>query len=279
MQNDMSSTWWFFLLLPRQESGFGPKQMMFVLASRVGQEISIKDVWHEGLSLKRDVQNGIDEFNSIAMGWIHDGQQYHGDIVRHPARTILSREGYIRAWAEQENGRQYGGEICVSPKRPMSLEASFIGPKGEAHFDVWGDLDTPTTFPELAVNVNTPLGGAHMIAWRRANFQGEFTSPSGTEYLEGLTYFQRVCLNVPAFPWKWIWALLEDGSLFSAYVPYVGLNFFRREYSFYAPSLEKTGLPLNQGAFLEIPGRSEVKRFSKCQAASTRGPQWRWPTP
>jgi hypothetical protein len=199
------------------------------------------------------------------MGWIHDGQQYHGDIVRHPARTILSREGYIRAWAEQENGRQYGGEICVSPKRPMSLEASFIGPKGEAHFDVWGDLDTPTTFPELAVNVNTPLGGAHMIAWRRANFQGEFTSPSGTEYLEGLTYFQRVCLNVPAFPWKWIWALLEDGSLFSAYVPYVGLNFFRREYSFFAPSLEKTGLPLNQGAFLDIPGRSEVKRFSKCQ--------------
>jgi hypothetical protein len=265
LQNEMSSAWWFFILLPKQENGYGPKQMMFTLASRVGQDVSIKGVWHKGMSLKREINNGIDQFNTIALGWIHDGQTYHGDIVRHPARATLSKEGYIRAWADQENGRRYGGEICAIPDRPLALRANFKGPKGEANFDVWGSMESRYSYPEVAVDLKTPLGGANMIAWRRANFSGTFTSPGGIEELEGLTYFQRVSLNVPPFPWHWIWALLEDGSLFSAYVPYLGSNFFRRKYSFYAPRLEQIALPINSGAFLDIPGASEVKQFDKCR--------------
>ncbi len=269
LQNDMSSAWWFFMLLPRQDNGYGPKQMMFTLASRVGREVSIKGVWHEGISTKREINNGIDRFNTVVLGWIHDGETYHGDIVRHPAQAELSEEGYIRAWAEQDNGPHkgdiFGGEICTDPDRPLALKARYHGPKGSAQFNVWGSMDGRYTYPEEAININTPLGGAHMIAWRRANFAGEFTSPSGTEYLEGLTYFQRVSLNVPPFPWFWIWAMLEDGSLFSAYVPYIGLNFFRRQYSFYAPRLEQTLLPIHSGAFLDVPGQDEVKQFNKCR--------------
>jgi hypothetical protein len=265
LQNDMSSSWWFFLLLPKQAQGYGPKQMMFTLASRVGDDVHIKGVWHKGFSTKRKIENGIDRFNTIALGWIHDGETYHGDIVRHPARAELSKEGYIRAWSEQENGQKYGGEICAAPERPLALRAYFNGPKGSAAFDVWGSMDSRYTYPEIAVDLKTPLGGANMIAWRRASFAGEFTSPSGTEHLEGLTYFQRVSLNFPPFPWYWIWAMLEDGSLFSAYVPYLGLNFFRRQYRFYSPRLEQTGLTLHSGAFLDIPGQSEVKQFNKCR--------------
>ena len=265
LQNDMSSSWWFFLLLPKQEKGYGPKQMMFTLASRVGREVMIKGVWHEGVSTQREIKNGVDRFNTVVLGWIHDGETYHGDIVRHPAQAELSKEGYIRAWAEQDNGQQYGGEIRVNPDRPLALKAQYNGPKGSAKFDVWGSMDGRYTYPELAVDLKTPLGGANMIAWRRASFAGEFTSPSGTEYLEGVTYFQRVSLNVPPFPWYWVWALLEDESLFSAYVPYLGLNLFRRQYRFYSPRLEQTALPIHSGAFLDIPGRSEVKQFNKCR--------------
>lgn len=264
-QNDMSSAWWFFMLLPKQENGYGPKQMMFTLASRVGREVSIKGVWHEGLDLKRQINNGVDRFNTIALAWIHDGEQYHGDFLRHPANAVLSKEGYLKAWAKQENGQLYGGEICADQERPLALNAYYKGPKGEARFNVWGSMDGRYTYPEESVNVKTPLGGAHMIAWRRASFAGEFTSPSGTERLEGVTYFQRVSLNFPPFPWYWIWAMLEDGSLFSAYVPYIGLNFFRRDYSFYAPRLEQTALTLHSTAFLDIPGRSEPKQFDKCR--------------
>jgi hypothetical protein len=264
-QNDMSSSWWFFLLLPKQEHGYGPKQMMFTLASRVGRDVHIKGVWHKGFSTKRTIENGVDRFNTIALGWIHDGETYHGDIVRHPAEAELSKGGYLRAWAEQEDGQIYGAQICADPERPLALKAHFKGPKGEGRFNVWGSLDSRYTYPEVAVDLKTPLGGAHMIAWRRGSFAGEFTSPSGTDYLEGVTYFQRVSLNVPPFPWYWIWAMLEDGSLFSAYVPYIGLNLFRRQYSFYSPRLEKTNLALHSGAFLDIPGQSEVKRFKKCR--------------
>ncbi|MFZ0546836.1 MAG: hypothetical protein WAM60_15425 [Candidatus Promineifilaceae bacterium] len=265
LQNDMSSAWWFFMLLPKQENGYGPKQMMFTLASRVGREVMIKGVWHEGISTKREIKDGVDRFNTVVLGWIHDGETYHGDVVRHPVEAELSKEGYIRAWAEQDNGERYGGEISVDPERPLALKARYNGPKGSAAFDVWGSMDSRYTYPEEAINIKTPLGGAHMIAWRRANFAGEFTSPSGTEYLEGVTYFQRVSLNVPPFPWFWIWAMLEDGSLFSAYIPYVGLNFFRRKYYFYSPRLERTALPIHSNAFLDIPGRSEVKQFKKCR--------------
>jgi hypothetical protein len=264
-QNDMSSSWWFFMLLPKQENGYGPKQMMFTLASRVGRDVSIKGVWHEGLSLKRKINDGVDCFNTIALAWIHDGQKYHGDFLRHPAQAVLSQEGYLRAWAEQENGQKYGGEILADPEKPLALKAYYRGPKGEAAFDVWGSMDGRYTYPEESVNIKTPLGGAHMIAWRRASFAGEFTSPSGTEYLEGLSYFQRVSLNVPPFPWYWIWAVLEDGSLFTAYIPYIGLNLFRRKYSFYSPRLEQTALSLHSTAVLDIPSQSEVKQFNKCR--------------
>jgi hypothetical protein len=37
------------------------------------------------------------------------------------------------------------------------------------------------------------------------------------------------------------------------------------KYSFYAPRLEQIALPINSGAFLDIPGASEVKQFDKCR--------------
>ncbi len=262
MQNRMSSSWWFFLLFPKGEVGYGPKQLMFSLANRVGDSITISGVQLPGIDLKRPIHDGIDQFEALSAGWYCDGQTVHEDLVKQTASATLSSEGYIRAWADQPNGEKYGGEIRASLDSPMTLEADFKGARGEAHFTTWGDLYTLDTSPDESINIATPIGGTHFIAWRLINFKGDFRTPAGIEHLEGVGYFQRVCLNVPTFPWKWIWAVFEDGTLFSSYIPYIGSNLLRRGYKFFSRKwLEERTISVAAGAFIDFHGPEERLDF------------------
>ncbi len=264
MQNRMSSSWWFFLLLPKGEEGYGPKQIMFAITARAGDEINISGGDLRGIDLKRNLTAQKDQFEVQNVGWYFDGQVLHEELVKQIALATLSSDGYIEAWAKRPDGQQHGSKIWASPDEPLTLEAHFKGARGEARFKTWGDLKTVDTSPDESININTPLGGTHFIAWRLINFEGTFTSPVGTEHLQGLGYFQRVCLNVPAFPWKWVWSLLEDGTLFSAFVPYVGPHLFRRGYRFFASKKwEKRTIPIASGAFIDFPGDSERILFDK----------------
>jgi len=265
MQNRMSSSWWFFLLFPEQEHGYGPKQLMFTLATRVGEKIAINDVQLSGLDLNRRAESKSDQFSAMTVGWYHDGQQLHDDIVKQPAWATLSSDGFIEAWAEQEKGKRHGGEIRAAQDRRLGLQAHFRGANGEARFEAWGELSGITDSPHEAINLDTPLGGTHFIAWRQIRFKGEFTSPSGKEQLQGVGYFQRVCMNVPVFPWKWFWCMFEDGTLFSAFVPYAGLQLFRRGYKFLPQPLERATIPIKPGAFVQWPGRSDWVSFSRAR--------------
>ncbi len=235
MQNRMSSSWWFFILCPKGDEGYGPRQMMFTIATRAGAEICIAGRTLRGLDLQRVVADGEDSFEAIAVGWYCDGEKVHEDVVKETAVTHLSLHNKtIQCWAEQENGERYGIEINGVGDKSLTLEAQIKGGQGSAHFHAWGALDCMDNSPHESVNVDTPIGGTHFIAWRRMQFKGEFELPvTGKETLEGICYFQRVCMHVPVFPWKWIWALFPDGSIFSAYVPYVGLNMLRKKYGFF----------------------------------------------
>lgn len=262
MQNRTSSSWWFFILFPKEEEGYGPRQLMFSIASRVGKRIRVNDVWLPGLDLKRPVENGVDRFHAISVGWYCDGRQVHEDIVKQPAVATLSREGSLVAWAEQEDGARRGGEICASPTRPLALSAHFSGDKGRARFEAWGDMNSLLTSPDEALNIDTPAGGVHFVAWRRMHFKGDFDLLDGRETLEGLCYFQRVCLNVPLFPWKWVWALLPDGTVFSAYVPYVGLQLFRKGYGFFpSNALERATVAIRPAGLWDQGRPSRLVRF------------------
>jgi hypothetical protein len=244
----------------------------------VGEQICISDVSTPGLDLKRPIRNGIDSFPAVAVGWYCDGQQVHEDMVKATAVTHLSLpDKTIECWAEQPDGRRYGYEICAAAARPLAMEAHIIGQKGSAHFTAWGDLNCLDNAPHESINVDTPLGGSHFIAWRRMNFKGEFELPNtGRETLEGIGYFQRVCLNVPTFPWKWIWALLPDGSMFSAYVPYVGLNLFRKGYQFFNSNRkEQAALAIAPKAFWDWPDERErvwLKQQTSVTPILGRGP-------
>lgn len=262
LQNRNSSSWWFFLLLPEQAEGYGPKQMMFVLASRAGETVAINRIWQPGLDLKRPRSPFEDQFNTHAHSWIYDGERMHS-ILNQPIVATVSKQGYVGGWVNGDGRQRYGAEIRAGDAGPFSLEAVFEGPEGYGRFTTWGDERSETTRPFEATNIVTPLGGANMIAWRRLSFRGEFCSPGGMEQLQGVGYFQRVSLNVPAFPWKWIYAVFEDKSIFSGYIPYVGLNFLRKGDWFYADAVESKTISISQNAFFVWGDSLEMVRFNR----------------
>lgn len=259
--NRRSSTWWYFLLLPKQAEGYGPRQMMLSIDSIAGDWFKINHVKHPGLSLDSDEAH----FNSIVLGWAYDEQQMQHDFLHHSTKTTLSPSGSIVSWTPPESNQRYGGEIKAAGDKPFGMVATFIGAKGQTQFEVWGDPAAKITSPEVGVDFNTAVGGIQMISWCRINFAGEFSLPSGTEYLEGIGYFQRVCFDLPLFPWKWIWSAFADGTVFSCYVPYIGLQLFRRGDRFFPNMLEQATMPIRQiGGYIYSDDFGEI-RFDKAR--------------
>ncbi len=270
MQNRMSSSWWFFILFPKESEGYGPRQLMFSISTRAGDEVSICDMAFPGLDLKRPIVNQVDRFHTASIGWYCDGDHVHHDFVKEVAASELSLPEK-RMTSMTDEG--YGIEFRAAPDdRPLEIDATIKGRGGSAEFRAWGELDSLNASPHESMNIKTPLGGVHFVAWRRMQFEGEFDLPTGREHLSGTTYFQRVCLNVPTFPWKWIWALFPDGSMFSAYVPYVGRNLLRKGYSFFENNQrEQSAVSILPAAFWDWPDASEEIRFSTARVTPILG--------
>ncbi|WP_136716360.1 hypothetical protein [Halorientalis salina] len=246
-QNRTSSSWWFFILFPDGEEGYGPRQLMFSIAARVGDELSVNDVPVQGMDLDRPTDDGVDEFGAVSVGWDGDDEGVDEHVVRQPAEATLSDEGFIEAWAESDDGTRRGSEIRASENRPLGLDAHFVGEKGEARFEAWGDLDCQISSPHHSLNIDTVAGGIDIVAWRRMDFEGEFDLPKGRETLTGKCYFQRVCLNMPLHPWKWVWAIFPDGTAFSVMIPFLGPQLLRRGYRFLPSNvLERATVPVRQ---------------------------------
>jgi hypothetical protein len=252
LQNWSSSSWWFFLLLPKQEQGYGPKQMMFTFASRVGELIKVNQTWQKGIDPDRKLGK-TEEFMTTVVGWVNDGKNGCEHVVDQAALAKLSYANQsLQAWSEDDNGFSYGGGIKAINSSSFEIEAHFKGRKGEGRFNIWSagdsEIDTPQIF-DFRGPVQGKLGGTQLVAWRRFEFSGEFTSPSGTEEHSGIGYFQRVLMNVPMFPWKWAFMVFENGSTFSAFIPYFGLQLLRRGDKFFKQVLERMVLPIAPGAY------------------------------
>jgi len=263
-QNRTSSSWWWFILFPEGDDGYGPEQLMFSIASRAGDRIRVNDIPMAGLDVDRQidggVDGGVDEFSAISVGWYGDDEAVHDRLVNQPATARLT-DGSISAWADGEEEKR-GGEIRASTDRPLGLEAHFAGEKGEAKFEAWGDLQNRVDSPVQAMDTHTALGGMDLVAWRRMWFEGEFDLPDGPEQLEGICYFQRVCLNLPLFPWKWIWAFFPDGTAFSAFIPFLGPQVLRRGYRFFdSERVERLTVPVKQSALWESSTGDRIVEF------------------
>lgn len=67
-QNRSSSSWWFFILFPADEDGCGPRQLMFVILSRMSERIRVNDVVMPGMDIDRPIEDGVDRFNALSLG-------------------------------------------------------------------------------------------------------------------------------------------------------------------------------------------------------------------
>lgn len=266
-----SSVWWFFLLLPKQAQGFGPKQAMFSLLSIVGDTVKINHKEQPGLNRYLTINGDEERLNTTAVGWFFDGQQMHENIVHQSSQAVLSQDGSISAWHKLDNGDQFGGELRACATKPFGIEAAFSGSRGYAHFQAWGDPQSEITSPVAPYDVNTVFGGYHVVTWRHLRFAGEFSYPHGTKQLEGIGYFQRVCLNVPPFPWKWIWAAFEDETVFSCFIPYIGPHLFRGRDRFFSERLERATIPLGKGGFFSRGDTREPAMFDKVDVVPILG--------
>jgi hypothetical protein len=264
--NRQSSVWWFFLLTPRQPEGFGPKQIMFTILTRAGQAVTINGRQFTGLDLQQVTHGPQENFDSMMVGWIHDGQTLHDGIIHEGAPATLSQDGSLTAWLTAADGRRLGCELRAEGDKPYNIQADFTGERGYGRFEVWGGDQSETTAPWDSLDLSTPFGGSRVVAWRHLNFAGEFAWPGGAEKLEGVGYFQRVCLDFPAFPWKWIWAMFEDESVFSCFVPYVGPHLLRRGDRFMPGWLERITLPVKSSGYISLRderGVHQVTLFEK----------------
>lgn len=263
-QNRTSSSWWFFILFPEGESGYGPRQLMFSVAARVGDQCRVNGLEAPGMALDREIEDGVDRFNAVTVGWCGDGEEVNEHVVKQPARATLSPDGSLEAWADCEDGGKRGSEITASSDRPLGLEAHVVGEDAEARFEAWGDLDSRVSAPDHSRPLDTPLGGVDLVAFRRMNFEGEFDLPGGREHLEGLCYFQRVGMNVPLFPWKWVWALFPDGTAFSTMIPFLGPQLFRKGYRYFSSNtLERATIPIRQSALWDWGSGEGLVEFDR----------------
>lgn len=265
--NRHSSSWWFFLFCPEGEEGYGPRQMMFTIASRVGRNPRINGAELAGIDLRRPIVDGVDRFEAKCVGWYCDGETVHHEYVEQVAPAVLDFNRGDLSCLTTVNDETRGIRFNRSATRPLVMEGHIHGDGREAHFEAWGDLDTVLSSPAVTMDIDTPLGGTHYIGWRRLRFEGEFDTPRGRETMRGLGFFQRVLLNVPVFPWKWIWAIFPDGSLFTAYVPYIGLNLFRKGYKFFKSNrLEQPSIPwMRKGSWFG-PGDAAPIHFNRATA-------------
>lgn len=266
-QNWSSSSWWFFLFLPKQEDGYGPKQMMFAFASRRGDKVTFDHKWHKGLDPERELGK-TEKFMTTISGWINDGEEVHDRVILETTEATVSfEEQSLEAWTIHENGEKRGARIGRSEnsKHKYSIDGEFIGEKGGAKFSIWnsgtGNLENPqivTIAPK-----NWKFGGVQYIPWRRFAFEGEFTSPSGTEKLTGLGYFQRVLMNIPMFPWSWCYIVFEDGSIFSSFMINAGPHNFNRKKGYLRQSLERFKYHVKPRSFYYNPNTGKTFHFDK----------------
>ena len=259
--NPFSSLWWFFLLLPKHEDGsYGPKQIMFVLVSCAGEQVRVNGTPYGGLPLQSIAgtrpAHREQPIDSYALGWMYDGQRMYDKLIDETVVVQLAQGQSIRAWNEQG----YGGEILPGSGRPFAVDAHFCGRQGGGQFRAWGDPASVISSPSTSA-IDTPLGGADTLAWRHLQFEGQFTTPAGTESLSGIGYFQRICLNILPFPWKWIWAAFADGSIFSCFVPYVGPHLLRRGDRLFPGWLENLNVPIKPSGYFCRAGSLETTQF------------------
>jgi hypothetical protein len=266
LMNKYTSNWWFFLLLPKQRKGYGPKQLMYTFATQKGKILRLNGRWCKGMKNIND--QPINKMNGIATGWYFDGHKMHEElsflpgelILDTPSRSLQIQAPHIDKKQIIHSKEDYYAKMYQDDNKILHLE--FSGLNGKGKFQFWMDHVSTMTRP-FVLHRQIKLGGVHMAALKYLHFKGTIETHSGKESLEGVGYFQKVMMNMPMFPWLWHWSVTENGSVLSYFSAYIGFQALRRNLSIWPHSLESHTRNIQSSAYFYDNKTHQEYNFKK----------------
>ncbi|MBD3193335.1 MAG: hypothetical protein GF308_22055 [Candidatus Heimdallarchaeota archaeon] len=268
LTNKYTSNWWFFVLLPKQKNGYGPKQLMYTFATQRAKVMRLNGRWCKGMEAPKD--QPVNKMNGIATGWYFDGREMHEDLSFLPGELVLDTPGrslQIQGpHVDKENvihsNSNYYARMFQDDHQKIQLEFSGLNGKGE--FQFWMDHLSDMTKP-FVLHRQVKFGGVHMAAMKYMHFKGIIETSSGNEFLEGIGYFQKVMMNIPMFPWLWHWSATEDGSILSYFTAYAGFQAFRRSPHIWPHTLESHTRNILSSAYYYDSQTHQEYNFNKVE--------------
>ena len=258
LQNNVSSAWWFFLLFPDQEEGYGPKQLMFAFASKAGKNIGVRNIWQKGMNIKNLKKgNAQTKFMTTLVGWIFDGENVHEGVIHQEMEAELSNKGYLIA-KNNENQKNFIANLIGDIKDHFEVKAEFVNENTNIKFSANSINDPNILNPQLTEikpKIVNKLFNVNVVTWKKFDFKGIFETLNFKENLSGVGYFQRVLFNGPLIPWTWVWIVFENGNVLSSFIPFFGFQNFRRKDKFYSIKNENRRVKINPTSYFIIEGK------------------------
>ena len=152
-----------------------------------------------------------------------------------------SEDGREALKIDSIEGERDGFDVKVSGESSILKFEAFKFPEDKEHW------------PKEKFDANELGMGANDVDWTRMKFEGKLEVDGEKKEINGISYFARVCLNIPGMPWKWFYTVFPDSSVFIGFTPYVGPQLLRRKHKFSGSDLiENLTYPLeSSGAWIE----------------------------
>jgi len=206
--------WWFWIFfIENKENPGKPKQFMVLWSTKNENKIKCNN-----LSIKSNNEIVIGDkkslFDGVTAAWYFDGKKMHEDFILEQCNIELNKKPYslISNSKNKASFREKDGCFVVQINKGKN-EFVFNSSLGKEK------ATQPTNSKHRYLN---GVFEHSVLRANRLNLTG-YTNYNGTrEEINGTSYFQKVVVNAPAFPWYWGIFHFNDGSVLSYFNPHFG---------------------------------------------------------
>ncbi len=206
--------WWFWIFfMENKDNPSKPKQLMVLWSTKNEREIKCNNL---SLKLDNEIRVGGKKsvFDGVVAAWYFDGKKMHEDFVLEQCNIELNKKPYSLV----SNSKN---KTCFYEKDCGFAVQVNKGKKEFAFNSSFGSEEA--TQPTLSKH--SYLNGVFehkVLRASRLNLDGYIKTGGVKEKVRGTSYFQKVVINTPAFPWYWGIFHFSDGSVLSYFNPHFG---------------------------------------------------------
>ena len=256
-QNRFSSYWWFFLLFPEGENCYGAEQLMVVLAGNTKKKFKFNGEYAEPMNTS--VEEDKEQFNAAISGW-YSNEEEVVELINDNSRAELSPHGLLDTSKHSEND---DGLRIKSRSENEGFDVKLRNDETHLEFQSYPKIEEDE-WPKEALDTQKLGLGANLINWSNKKFEGNLRIDGEPREIEGIGYFQRVSLDVPGMPWKWIHTVFPNGDIFIGFIPFIGPHILRKKYKFFqSEALENISYPVKATGTWIKGETGETVKFDK----------------